>query len=153
MPPQKRKINPLMFIPGTLFWVLIAIGIATGHPVFLGVGIGVAGFTMIALTTVRLREASATRAERKRIWNDGISATARVVTIGTNGSGMNDHPMIDFDLDLVGEHAPGSRVHTSAIISKLAIPRIQPGCEIHVRLDPRDRSRLVIDQALTPYGY
>lgn len=33
----------------------------------------------------------------------------------------------------------------------LAIPRIQPGCDIQVRRDPADARKLVLDPALTPY--
>jgi hypothetical protein len=45
------------------------------------------------------------------------------------------------------------RLSTSAIVSKLAIPRVQPGCEIEVRVDRDDPENLVLDAALTPTGY
>jgi hypothetical protein len=33
-------------------------------------------------------------------------------------------------------------------VSSLAIPRVQPGCEIDVRVDPADPANLVVDPAL-----
>ena len=41
----------------------------------------------------------------------------------------------------------------SVIVNMLAIPRVQPGCEIEVRIDPQDRSKVAIDEKLTYLGY
>jgi len=38
-----------------------------------------------------------------------------------------------------------------SVIARLAIPRIQPGCEIQVRRDPADGKKIVIDPGLTPH--
>ena len=51
------------------------------------------------------------------------------------------------------EGAAPYRVTTRALISMLAIPRIQPGTVIDVRVDRADRARVVVDEQLTAYGY
>ena len=66
--------------------------------------------------------------------------------------GWSPEPMVDFVLDVAADGGPPRRVSTSAVISQLAIPRVQPGCEIDVRIDPTDAETLVVDPALTPYG-
>jgi hypothetical protein len=80
-------------------------------------------------------------------------ATAKVVELSTKGGGLNDNPKIDFELDVTREGEPSFRAQVSVIVSLLAIPRVQPGCEIDVRIDPHDRSKVVIDEKLTYLGY
>lgn len=72
--------------------------------------------------------------------------------ISSRGGGINDHPLVQFELEVTfkGETYKGL---TEAIIDQLAVPRIQPGCEIKVVVDPQDRSSILIDAELTPYGY
>lgn len=150
---KTKKLHPLMFLPGTVMWGLFIAGAVTKNTVLIGVGVGVFALTAAVLITRKVKSSSSVRAERKRIWESGQEAKARVVSIGTRGGGINDHPMVDFELDVsVAGRAP-YRASVSAIISKLAIPRIQPECELSVRVDPGDISKLVVDAALTPYGY
>jgi hypothetical protein len=148
-----RRIHPIAFVPGALFWACVAVGFATDNKVIVGVGVAIAVVFVTMKVTRMIRASAAMRAERKRVWRDGVPTTARIVNIGTKGGGINDNPMIDFELDVAQSDERPHRVRVSTIVSKLAIPRVQPGCEIAVRLDPRDPSNLVIDEALTPYGY
>lgn len=150
---ETRRINPLLFIPGALVWALIIAGAVMKDGVLIGIGVAVIVATIAVRIVTMVRKSDADRAERKRLWEQGRPATARIVAIGTNGGGMNNHPRVDFELDVSINGDSPYRVTTSALISKLAIPRIQPGCEIAVRVDPRDRKNLVVDTALTPYGY
>jgi hypothetical protein len=143
----------LAFLPGTLFWVLLVAGIMTGNDTMVGVAIAIAAVTVVTVLTVKIRASSAERAERRRLWREGTPATARVVTLGGKGGSINDHPYVDLDLEVtVADKAP-YRASVRALISQLAIPRIQPECRIAVRVDPQDPARLVVDSALTPYGY
>jgi len=66
---------------------------------------------------------------------------------------MNGHPKVDFELDVSVPGQEPYRVSLSALVSKLAIPRVQPGSEIAVRVDQNDRGEVLIDADLTPYGY
>lgn len=142
-----------MIIPGTGFWVLVLIGALNDQPalVFAAIGLLVVTFAIVAVTSL---QASAKRtAERLRLWTTGTPGTAEVVRIGTDGGGVNGHPDIDFQLVVTVPGRPAYPVALTARVSTLAIPRIQPGCRISVRVDPTDPQQLVIDSELTPYGY
>lgn len=68
--------------------------------------------------------------------------------ITTRGGGLNDNPRVEFELSVSLPGGEPYAVRTSAIIDKLAIPRIQPDCEIEVRVDPNDRAKLALDDKL-----
>jgi hypothetical protein len=148
-----RKLNPLMFLPGTVIWILIGVGFATGEDLLIGLGVACAISAFLVLAIRKVRSSGRARLERRRIWNEGTEALARIITIGTDGGSFNDHPYVDFELDVNVSGRPTYRVSTRALISQLAIPRVQPGCDIAVRIDSAAPDELVVDAALTPYGY
>jgi hypothetical protein len=141
-----------LVLAGTGFWVLVFAGIFNENGTLLGAAVVLALVTAVIVIRDALRGAAARKAERERVWAVGTPAQAHVVSISTGrGGGFNDHPMIDFVLDVTVGGAPARRLTTSAVISQIAIPRVQPGCEIAVRIDPLDDANLVVDPALTPY--
>jgi len=149
-----RKLpKPLLFLPGLVFWGLVGTGIATDNDALIGTGVVLFGIVAVAVITWKLRVVAAARGEKRRIWLDGQPGRASVIAISSTGGGINDHPMIDLELDVSLDGATPYRVSVQALISLLAIPRIQPRCEIAVQVDRADRSRVVVDSALTPYGY
>jgi len=150
---KRKAFNPLLLLPGMCFWALVGIGLATDDDALIGVAVVLLAAVFIVVIARKVKISSAEKKERQRLWNTGTEATARVIGIGTGGGGMNDHPMVDFELEVIAPGRAPYRVSTSALISKLAIPRIQPGCEIAVRVDPQAPDHLLVDAALTPYGY
>jgi len=147
------KIHPLWLVPGLLCWVLIGVGAATGNKTFIGLGVGLMFLSLVLGLIAAARSSSAKRAEAGRIWAGGIPGRAKVVDISTKGGRVNDNPTIDFELDVTPEGQSSYRAQVSVLVSQLAIPRIQPGCEIEVRIDPQDRSKVVVDEKLTYFGY
>lgn len=143
----------LLFLPGAAFWVLFAVGLATGNDTLLVIATGLMVVIAVTVITMRARAAGAERAERRRIWHEGQPARAKVLALSSGGGALNDHPWVDLDLEVRPEGAAPYRARVHALISRLAIPRIQPACELDVRVDRTDRQRLVVDAALTPYGY
>jgi hypothetical protein len=121
-------------------------GLTSGSDLMAGIGFGLAGFMVVSMIALGIRDASAASAERRRIWKNGTPAHARVISVVEVGG--EDTPEVDLDLE-VG--TPPTRVKVRSLISRVAIPRIQPGCEIQVRVDPADGRRVVIDPGLTPY--
>jgi hypothetical protein len=150
---QRPKIHPLMFVPGALMWGLIITGTVTGNTTFIGIGVGVFAVFAAILITRKVKQSGVARKDRLRVWREGEPATAKIISIGTNGGGINDHPRVQMQLEIRREGRAPYQTHTSAIISKLAIPRIQPDCEIQIRIDPNDSTNVLVDAALTPYGY
>lgn len=153
-PTERRPgIHPLAFIPGVTFWGLIAAGFATENTAFFGASVVVFAVSAVVLITYKVKRSSAERAELARIWTEGLPATAVVKRISTKGGGMNGHPRVDFELEVTPPSGAAYAAATSVIVDKLAIPRIQPGCAVEVRIDPADRGSVVVDEALTYLGY
>lgn len=150
---MKKRFNPLVLLPGMAFWALLISGIITGNNILITIAVVVGGLSVITLVTIAIKASSAAKAARRRLWQEGTPGTARIVSIGTNGGSFNDHPYVDLELDVTVGAKPAYRASVRALISQLAIPRIQPECQINVHVDPADPSKLVVDAALTPYGH
>lgn len=143
----------LVIFCGTLFWPLVIVGGVTGNttPISCAMVLFFVG-AAVAMTTAIKRHRLVT-AERRRVWSTGVQGQARVISIGTDGGGLNGNPKVDFDLEVTLPGEPPYRAKVTSLVSKLAIPRIQPECEIAVRVDPEDRNGVLIDDELTPYAY
>jgi hypothetical protein len=143
------KRGALLFLPGTLFWVLIAAGIITKNNALIGAGVVLAAVTIVTALTLQVRAATAASAARQRLWDTGTPATATIVKLSSGRGGRtNGNPHVELELSVAvpGREAYAARVATT--ISSLAVPRVQPGCQIAVRVDPADAARLAIDPEL-----
>lgn len=141
------KVNPLVLLPGTLFWVAVVAAVVTGEPVVIGLavllGLGTfAGFAIVAVT-----KGNADRATKKRVWAEGSPATARILASRTNGS-LNNDPYVELDLEVGGR-----TVALRQLISQIQLSKVQQGLEIDVKVDVLDPDVVVVDEALTPRGY
>lgn len=143
----------LMSLPGAAVWGLIITGAVMEDSVLIGIGVGIFAVAALVMVTRKIKQSTADKADRKRVWEQGRHGTAKIINIGTNGGGINGHPRINFELEVSVDGMAPYQVSTSAIISELAIPRVQPDMEIAVRVDPQDRNNLLVDAKLTPYGY
>ena len=143
----------------SLFMTVPMYALAIVFVVFVAEGttelvIGVVGVTVtVAIIALVHGKLNAARAETRRIWTEGTPATARVLTVRDAGTSGQGDARVALELEVtVAGNAP-YRTRVDADVSLVAIPRVQPGCEIVVRIDPADRDHLVIDSELTPYGY
>ena len=102
-----------------------------------------AAAVLVAHRRSRRREAGHAAA-----WRDGEAATARVVALRDTGGMVNDHPKVDLTLEVTRRDGTQMTVTERLYIAKLAVPRVQPDCEIAVRLSPDDDNRVVIDPEL-----
>lgn len=151
---MRRPFTSLLpfLLPGTAFWTLVIVGIATGSSgawiaaAVLGV-VTFLGFLLFATT-----KATTTRRTRRRVWADGIPATARVVAAHANGS-LNNHPYVDLTLEVTVPGQAPRTVELRQVISQLMVGRIEPDKEIAVKVDRDNPEVVAIDEALTPYGY
>jgi hypothetical protein len=139
---------PLLVFAGTGFWVLVGIGAATGNSVLIGLAVVLAGGTAVVAISRAARTASARRAEAERVWAEGLPARAQVVSLEATGARLNSNPKVELVLDVTVAGREPYRTSVSMFVSTLAIPRVQPGCEIDVRVDPADVANLVVDPAL-----
>jgi hypothetical protein len=140
----------LLVIPGTLFWVLVIAGAVTKNNALIGAGVVLLVVTVGLTLTLRLRAHGANKAAEQELWTRGTPARARVVRIKDTGARINRHPKIELELAVTVPDQPPFPATLAAYISTIAIPRVQPDCTIDVRVDPTDRTRVVIDPDLTP---
>ncbi len=85
----------------------------------------------------------------ERIRNTGIPATATVIYIGENSRGgvmtINDQPVLNLQLEVkIGNSAP-YRVSFDSIIPRADVAKFQPGVSFPVRVDPKDKTKVVFD--------
>ena len=90
---------------------------------------------------------SMTGAELSReLQKTGQPATATITRISDTGMTVNDDPVVLLDLEVHPETGPAFAARTKCLISRLDVPQFQPGCQIPVRYDPADHTRVGIDR-------
>ncbi|MEZ4371864.1 MAG: hypothetical protein R3B07_13605 [Polyangiaceae bacterium] len=141
----------LLSIPGAFAWGFVISGFAAHNDTLKGIGAAIMiGMVVVGLTMKAIQSSKESKAKRE-LEARGEPGSAKVLKISSRGGGINDHPLVQFELEVTFKGQTYQAL-TEAIIDQLAIPRIQPGCEIQVIVDPEDRSSVLIDVDLTPYG-
>lgn len=82
--------------------------------------------------------------EAQRIRAGGIAAIATVIDIWDTGMTLNDDPVVGFNLSVQPPDGEPYAAQTKGLVSRLHIPRIQPGAVLPVAIDPADRSRVAL---------
>jgi hypothetical protein len=121
---MQKKIPPWFWGAIALFWGLMSAGFVTKREEFITAGLAVFTVFAVALVIRKVRMSSIKKQELLRIWTDGTPGTAKVISISMDGSGMNHHPNIDFELMVSIEGRPAYPLQHRGWVSKLAIPRI-----------------------------
>lgn len=86
--------------------------------------------------------------ERKRLMAQGRDAKAKVISLGEASDGtvttINDQPLVTLELEIMDGDREPYRVKIETLISRLAIPKLQPGNIVQVKVDPKDSSKVVL---------
>ncbi len=80
-----------------------------------------------------------------QIRQNGIAATAQINQLSDTGMTINDSPQVALVLTVQSPHHGTYQVQTKALISRLAIPRVQPGATVPVKIDPTNPQNVVLD--------
>jgi hypothetical protein len=84
--------------------------------------------------------------EARQIQKSGVPASARIVEIWDTGMTVDDGPVIGMRVEI---SRPDGSVYSATIpkslISRLDIPRFQPGATVPVRIDPQNPDRVALD--------
>jgi hypothetical protein len=84
--------------------------------------------------------------EARQLQQSGLPASARIMKIWDTGITVNNDPVIGMRVEIV---RPDGTVYSARIpkslISRLDIPRFQPGATVSVRIDPRNPDRVALD--------
>jgi len=122
-------------LTGTSIFVILAICGGTLITLLVTVGI-----TFLAFRIVR----KAVGPDRSVLQN-GIPAQATIVGVRQTGVQVNDQPQVVFTLEV---QPPGGAVYqaeTKAIVPIVAIPQVQPGAQVPVKIHPTDPTKVVLD--------
>lgn len=86
-------------------------------------------------------------ADTKTLQETGVAAQGVIVRIWDTGITVNDDPVIGMEVEVYSaEGEPWLATIPKSLISRLDIPRFQPGEIVHIRFDPQDRSRVGLDE-------
>jgi hypothetical protein len=83
--------------------------------------------------------------DAKALQEIGESAEATILKIWDTGMTVNDDPVVGFLLDVRPSGKPAYQAETKLRISRVDIPRVQPGTAVAVRIDPKDPKRVALD--------
>jgi len=100
----------------------------------------------LALSGCAIRDRFTGEATAREIRAVGQPAEATVVQIWDTGVTVNNDPVVGFLLDVrPTDGRPTFQAKTRALVSRLAVPRVQPGATLRVMFDPKDTARVAID--------
>jgi hypothetical protein len=100
--------------------------------------------TLVASCTVVDRMSGVS--EARELQRSGVPASARILEIWDTGITVNDDPVIGMRVEISPEDGPAySATVPKSLISRLDIPRFQPGATVSVRIDPQDPDRVALD--------
>jgi hypothetical protein len=105
----------------------------------------VLALALFALPGCAIRDRMTGEAEARRIREVGVAAPATVVQIWDTGVTVNDDPVVGFLLDVKPDGQAAFQAKTKALVSRLAVPRVQPGAQLKVIYDPKDTTRVALD--------
>jgi hypothetical protein len=75
---------------------------------------------------------------------NGQAGSATITAVRDTGVTVNDDPTVEIDLDVSLAGGEPYAVTHRQTISRIAIPSFQPGATVPVRVDPADRTSLMI---------
>lgn len=146
---SKSPLLAMLVALGAMVFGVLLISAASNDPDVL---VGIALTTGLAMAVVAIivgvRRSRARRAMRRRLLDEGIVTKARIVSAKSNGA-LNNDPYVDFVLEVLPEGEDPYHVAYRTLVSQIAIPRVQPGNEIDVYVDPADPAAVLIDPSVT----
>lgn len=135
--------------------LIVLIAVVTIVPIIASTGV------MLFFTARLLSQASAQRKARLELMATGVPAQATVQQLSvrdvTTQQGAHRALQLSLMLEVEALDLPGRGPQPSytttitTMVPEIAVPRVQPQCQIPVRVDPDDTGRIAID--LVAMGY
>ena len=85
------------------------------------------------------------RTEACAILAIGQRATATIMRLIDTGTTINQDPVVEFVLEVHSQEGEVYEARTRALVSRLAVPQVQPGRTVPVEVGPADRRRVALD--------
>ncbi len=92
---------------------------------------------------------------RAKLRATGLPGNATVLSIGESSEGtvtVNDQPLLSLTLEITDGFGSPYVVAFETIVPRYAVPQIQPGQTVPVKIDPNDRQRVAVDWGAMGYG-
>jgi len=106
--------------------------------------------TLLSLTGCSMIDRLSGVSDTKALQTTGTAAKATILRIWDTGITVNEDPVIGMDIQVYPAEGETWRATIpKSLISRLDIPRIQPGQVVPVRFDPQNPQRVALDM----YGY
>lgn len=74
----------------------------------------------------------------------GIAGQATITGLRDTGTTINEHPLVELQLEVSLDGRPAYPVTHTQLISRLAVAGFQPGATVPVRVDPADPQSLLV---------
>ncbi|MFZ0548345.1 MAG: DUF3592 domain-containing protein [Candidatus Promineifilaceae bacterium] len=80
----------------------------------------------------------------EKLLKEGVAANATILKIWDTGVTLNDNPQVGMLLEVQPIGSEPFRVEMKSIISRIALPQVQPGHVVPVRYDPANPSNVAL---------
>jgi hypothetical protein len=98
----------------------------------------------VATASDAVQDVEAQHARAQRLQSGGIEGTATIRGMRDTGTVVNTIPVIEFDLEVRLEGRQPYSVTSRQVIPHAALNRFQLGSEVSVKVDPEDRTSLLV---------
>ena len=147
------RINPNMFMPG--MEVPVKIDPKNEQNVVIDYSSGKQTTSSAAATLASQPNATALQAELEQLQKDnnaiyesGRPAKAIVKKNTWLGAYVNgNNPYVELELEILPENAPSFSGKAKGVINEVSVNKFQPGCEVFVKYDFYDNSKVVVDHS------
>ncbi len=147
-----RFSHILMFVPGVFLTVWGLSRLAEGNDAteqlvagmaWLGVAFFVGRATRGGME--RFRQLAEQQERHKALLTRGIRASARVLQVQQTGLVLNNvNPEVRLTLQVEHPQLGSYEAETKTFVQMVALPRVQPGQALEVRVDPDDPQQLAV---------
>lgn len=93
--------------------------------------------------------------DRAQLRATGLPGRAKVLSIGESSEGIvtiNDQPLLTLTLEVEGAFGGPYVVSFETVVPRYAVPRVQPGETVPVKIDADDAQRVAVDWGAMGYG-
>lgn len=96
----------------------------------------------VVLAVVIIRVIRKTMGQDRDIVENGIPASAKILSVRQTGVMLNDQPQVEFLLEVHPPSGMPYQTQAKAVVSLVSIPQFQPGAEVAVKIHPTDQSKV-----------
>jgi len=159
LPKQLRRWGWISF---SIMWIPFAgllvamIGMPTGSyswtelPLLARACLVFGGFLALASMVLLVGAPVLSAATNRQVLSSGLPATAKILAITDTGTTINQNPVIHFLLQVQPSDRSAFQAETEKLVSRLQVPRFQPGSSIAVMYHPDSLAVAILDDQATP---